>query len=146
MHDAVYVDAVFAGEEPNGFGKWDLWVPPACLWTIGSLLAASRWILKHERGIACSPISGFHHAGYGWGTGYRTIYGLMVVAAVLLKEGPDLRIGILDCDFRFGDGTADILAKKPALAQRIFHRTRGQNFNDGEDPNGGQLEPRGWVS
>lgn len=134
VHDAVYVDAVFAGKEPNGFGNRDLRVPPACLWTIGSLLAASRWVLKHERGIACSPSSGFHHAGYGWGAGYCTFNGLMVVAAVLLQERPDLRIGILDCDFHFGDGTADILAKKPALAASIMHRTSGQHFHDGDDP------------
>jgi acetoin utilization deacetylase AcuC-like enzyme len=47
VHDRTYVDGVFAGTESNGFGNNDLRVPESCLWTAGSLLAASRWALSY---------------------------------------------------------------------------------------------------
>lgn len=129
VHSSDYVDAVFAGREPNGFGNYDLRVPEACLWTIGSLLAAARWALQYPLVPACSPSSGFHHAGFNEGGGYCTFNGLMVVAAMLLAENPALRIGILDCDFHYGDGSADILSKKPELAEHVIHCSSGQHFH-----------------
>lgn len=134
VHDSDYVDGVFAGTTLNGFESRDSRVPESCLWTIGSLLAAARGALANPVVPACSPSSGFHHAGYAWGGGYCTFNGLLVVAAKLLSEKPWLKIGILDCDFHYGDGTADILKRLPTLAASVRHHTSGQHFHAGDDP------------
>lgn len=133
VHQHKYVDQVFAGQEPNGFGNTDPRVPESCLWTIGSLLAAARYALALPAQPACSPTSGFHHAGYSQGGGYCTFNGLMAVAAKLLSEQPDLKIGILDCDMHYGDGTQGILNRSPALPWSILHRSQGEHFF-GNDP------------
>jgi acetoin utilization deacetylase AcuC-like enzyme len=133
VHDTAFVDAVFAGTMTNGFNNCDPRVPESCLWTIGSLLAAARWALRNPLGAACSPSSGFHHAGVDFSGGYCTFNGLMVVAAKLINENPSLKIGILDCDMHHGDGTNDILHTHPDLARSIQHHTAGEQFN-GENP------------
>ena len=58
----------------------------------------------------CSPTSGFHHAGWGFGGGFCTFNGLMT-AAIKLKHFGAGRIGILDLDQHYGDGTQDIIDK-----------------------------------
>lgn len=128
VHNPEYVDGVFNGTISNGFENNDPRVPPSCLWTIGSLLAASRAALADPAQPACSPTSGFHHAHYGFGGGFCTFNGLLVVAAKLLQEKPHLKIGILDCDFHYGDGTDDILKRKPELAKSIVHHTGGKHL------------------
>jgi acetoin utilization deacetylase AcuC-like enzyme len=144
VHDTAFVDAVFAGTMTNGFNNCDPRVPEACLWTIGSLLAAARWALKNPLGAACSPSSGFHHAGTAYSGGYCTFNGLMVVAAKLISEDPNLKIGILDCDMHYGDGTDDILGTHPALASSILHRTSGKHFL-GDNPEEEALEFQAWL-
>lgn len=78
-------------------------------WTCGSFLSAARGALGNGR-VACSPSSGFHHAGYDSGYGYCTFNGLMVAALALKAEGKVQRVGILHCDQHYGDGTAEIIA------------------------------------
>ena len=131
VHAKGYVDGVFSGTTPNGFDNADPRVPESCLWTIGSLLAAARAAIRDPASPACSPSSGFHHAGHAWGGGYCTFNGLMVVAAKLIAENPGLKVGILDCDFHYGNGTDDILERKPELADQIIHRTSGAHFDQG---------------
>ncbi|CAM8665711.1 AcuC Deacetylases, including yeast histone deacetylase and acetoin utilization protein [Comamonadaceae bacterium] len=128
VHSKEYVDGVFAGITLNGFENNDPRVPDSCLWTIGSLWGAAKAALSNPVQPICSPTSGFHHAYFGYGGGYCTFNGLMVVAAKLLAERPDLRIGILDCDFHYGDGTNDILNRFPELAKSIVHHTSGKSL------------------
>ena len=144
VHDADYVDGVFSGVILNGFENRDPRVPESCLWTIGSLLAGARYAIAQPWQPVCSPTSGYHHAGHNFGGGFCTFNGLLVVAAKLIAENPALKIGILDCDFHYGDGTADILKHYPALAQSIIHRTQGQHFH-GEDVEGEALEFTVWL-
>jgi len=54
-------------------------------------------------------VSGFHHAGYADGGGFCTFNGLMITALALKREGRVSRVGILDLDQHWGDGTHDIL-------------------------------------
>lgn len=143
-HDQTYVDSVFAGTTLNGFECRDARVPESCLWTIGSLLAAARYAIKHPAQPACSPTSGFHHAGDAWGGGFCTFNGLMVVAAKLIQENPGFKVAVLDCDFHYGDGTQDILDKHPALASHILHLTAGKHFH-GDDPEGEAMEFSLWL-
>ena len=144
VHDARYVDEVFTGTTLNGFENNDPRVPEACLWTIGSLLAAACWALANPLSPGCSPSSGFHHAGTSWGGGYCTFNGLMVVAAKLIAENPSIKIGILDCDMHYGDGTADILSGHPVMGQSILHRTSGKHFY-GDNPPEEALEFQAWL-
>ncbi len=143
VHDPAYIDAVLAGTESNGFGNKDLRVPESCLWTAGSLLAASRCALSHPAVPACSPTSGFHHANYKFGGGYCTFNGIMAAVAKLLLESPALKIGILDCDMHYGDGTADILERKPQA--HVMHQTAGKYFL-GDDVGSESLEFFAWLN
>lgn len=95
---------------PNGFRGRDRDVAESLLWTVGSFLTAARLALMSS-GVACSPTSGFHHAGFRSGHGYCTFNGLLVAAMVLKNEGRVSQVGILDCDQHYGDGTTEIIEK-----------------------------------
>ena len=109
-HAQSYVDGVLDCQLRNGFRGFERDVADSLPWTCGSMLAAARAALESGR-PTCSPTSGFHHAGYDSGHGFCTFNGLMVTALVLHAEGKVRRVGILDCDQHYGDGTADILDK-----------------------------------
>jgi acetoin utilization deacetylase AcuC-like enzyme len=68
---------------------------------------ASCLALQH--GVACAPVSGFHHAGYYTARGFCTFNGLMAAAVQLRKDSRVHRVMILDLDQHYGDGTDDIL-------------------------------------
>lgn len=108
-HSPKYVDGVLDCELMNGFRGRQRDVADSLPWTCGSLLSAARGALSNGL-VACSPTSGFHHAGYEAGYGYCTFNGLMVTALTLKAEGKVRRVGILDCDQHYGDGTAEIMA------------------------------------
>ncbi|MHB8679325.1 MAG: arginase family protein [Rudaea sp.] len=106
-HDAEYVRDVLALKLPNGFGNRLPQVAATLPWTSGAMLAAARAALAD--GCAVAPVSGFHHACHAEGGGYCTFNGLVVAAQVLQSERAVQRVGILDCDQHYGNGTSDIL-------------------------------------
>ena len=108
-HSQKYVDGILNCELMNGFRGRQKDVADSLPWTCGSLFSAARAALNNGL-VACSPTSGFHHAGYDSGYGYCTFNGLMVTALTLKAEGKVGRVGILDCDQHYGDGTAEIMA------------------------------------
>lgn len=108
VHDRTYVDGVLDCRIPNGFRGREVDVAESLLWTTGSFLTAARCALSNST-VACSPTSGFHHAGFRSGYGYCTFNGLMVAAMILKAEGSVNRVAILDCDQHYGDGTSDII-------------------------------------
>lgn len=141
VHDKAYVDGVFDGTTLNGFENNDRRVAEACLWTVGSLVCAVERAATEELPVL-SPTSGFHHAYHSFGGGFCTFNGLAVAAAKYLAKHPGHKVGILDCDFHYGDGTADILKKLPDLAANVRHHTSGLHFKgDGDDP----LEFFAWL-
>ena len=77
----------------------------------------------HNRTAAVAPCSGFHHAGYDFGGGFCTFNGLMVAALDLLITGKAAKVGILDLDMHWGNGTADII-QKHGLGQVVVHDSR----------------------
>ena len=107
-HDPTYVREVLACRKENGFSNRSAQVAQSLPWTTGSLVSAARWVVA-QGGIACSPTSGFHHACYDRGGGFCTFNGLMV-AAMLLRPLVK-RVGILDCDYHYGNGTDDIMRR-----------------------------------
>lgn len=109
-HDRSYVNGVLDCDLKNGFRGRQKDVAESLPWTSGSILSAARCALDNGL-VACSPTSGFHHARYTSGFGYCTFNGLMVTALVLKAESKVRRVGILDCDQHYGDGTAEIIAR-----------------------------------
>lgn len=124
-HDERYVHDVLACRRPNGFGTTSAEVAASLPYTSGALLSAARFALAH-RVAACAPCSGFHHAGWADGGGFCTFNGLVIAARALLEEGAR-RVGILDCDEHYGNGTADILER--LALDRVEHFTAGEHFH-----------------
>lgn len=126
-HSRQYVDDVLALRRPNGFGTWSRELADSLLYTSGAMLTAARWALADRTAVA-APCSGFHHAGWRSGGGFCTFNGLMVAALSLLASGEAGRVGILDCDNHYGDGTDDIL-ERLGDPPNVVHRTAGRDFS-----------------
>jgi acetoin utilization deacetylase AcuC-like enzyme len=122
-HNQAYVEGVMNGALRNGFGNTHPAVTASLPWTTGAMLSAAREAISNGR-TAVAPCSGFHHAGYSSGGGFCTFNGLMVTALALLHEGNATRIGILDCDQHYGDGTDDIRRELGVMTQ-IPHYSAG---------------------
>ena len=90
-----------------------------------ALLTAARWALAAKTAVA-APVSGFHHAGHRMGADFCTFNGLMVAALALQAERPGLRVGILDYDYHYGDGTEDIIEKKDPPG--VVHVSAGEHW------------------
>ncbi|KAA2284330.1 hypothetical protein [Arenimonas fontis] len=130
-HERSFVEDVLAGRRPNGFGNRDPAVAASLPWTSGALLSAARWALDGA-GIVAAPVSGFHHAGWDKAADFCTFNGLMVTALALRADRPGLRVGILDYDYHYGDGTEDILDR--VGREGITHITAGEEWMYGCDP------------
>ncbi len=110
-HDPSYVEGVLSGRIENGFGNYNLEIANSLRYTTGSLLAAAKHVLTTPAKIACSPTSGFHHAGHSFGGGYCTFNGLVATAVRLKTLGLVNKVLILDMDQHYGNGTSDIIKK-----------------------------------
>ncbi|MCC6217470.1 MAG: histone deacetylase [Polyangiaceae bacterium] len=126
-HDPDYVADVLAGRRANGFNNRSIEVARSLPFTTGAMLAAARSALQSRR-AACAPCSGFHHARWDSPSGYCTFNGLAVTALALLRDGAARRVGILDCDYHYGDGTDAILERVPQAAS-IVHFTAGERYH-----------------
>ena len=129
-HDPDYVKAILSCEIDNGFGNRDQAVADSLPYTVGSMISAAEYATVHRgrlpRAYACSPTSGFHHAGYDFSGGFCTFNGLMVAAMKLKNEGLVNKVGILDCDVHYGNGTDDIIKRKKLTW--VKHHTSGKHF------------------
>ena len=124
-HDPVFVTEILTLQYNNGHGNKLKSVTNSCLWTVGSMVAAARRAITD--GITCSPSSGFHHAGYAYNGAFCTFNGQMVAARKVIAEGLVSRVGIVDCDAHYGDGTQDII-EQLGLNDVIKHWTFGAEF------------------
>lgn len=109
VHDPDHVRSVLTCESPNGFDNCLPSVAASLPWTNGSLLSAARHLVRTGEKVAVSPTSGFHHASYGRVEGFCTFNGLMVTVAALRADGFEGKIGILDLDEHWGNGTDQII-------------------------------------
>ena len=110
-HSQDYVLGVLLGRQANGFGNTSEAIADSLPWTTGSFVAAAQHAAETGN-PAASLTSGFHHAGYDHGGGFCTFNGLMVAAQVLKKEGLVKKVGILDLDAHYGNGTNDIIRER----------------------------------
>jgi len=136
-HSREYVAGIMGGIIANGFGNTSPEVVESFKWTVGSMMTAASWVLdQHKRlptehFVACSPTSGFHHAHYNRNHGYCTFNGLVITALHLIATARAKRVGILDFDYHYGDGTADII-NRLKLSDRIQHYTAGAEWTTSE--------------
>lgn len=140
-HEPEFVRAVLARESRNGFGNTDAEVAASLPFTTGSLVAAAEHALLHREAV-CSPTSGFHHAGYASPEGFCTFNGLMVTAVAMYQAGLAQRIGIIDCDAHYGNGTDNII-RKLGIGW-IEHHTMGAHFHGPSDVGNGEFER--WLN
>jgi acetoin utilization deacetylase AcuC-like enzyme len=119
-HNSKMVEEILACRRSNGFDNRSKAIADSLAWTNGSFVSATLHALKHG-GAVCSPTSGFHHAGYDFSGGFCTFNGLMVAAMVARRQVS--RVGILDCDYHYGNGTDDIIDR--LALDHIDHLTTG---------------------
>ena len=143
VHDRDHVDAILNYEKPNGFHNTLPEVAESLHWTSGSMVTAAQVALSQGVNV-CAPVSGFHHAEYFSSSGFCTFNGL-VLAAVKLKDmlPAGKRIGILDIDMHYGNGTMHIIHHL-GLHDLIRHYTFGGNEILSERWNGGELADE-WL-
>ena len=127
VHDRDHVLSVLEGTTQNGHGNRIPEVPQSCLWTVGSFVAAAKEVASNGR-VACSPTSGFHHAGYDYCCAFCTFNGLMVAVHKMMTD--DVAAAILDCDRHYGDGTQDII-ERLSFEDRVPHWTYGREVPSG---------------
>jgi len=125
-HDRNYVDRVMSLAEENGFGNKSPMVAAALPWVCGSMVAAAL----HSYGageLSFSPTSGAHHACYSYCGAFCT-FNFLVIAAIKAHQAGAAKIGILDLDFHYGNGTADII--KHLGIDYIEHYSFGKEIID----------------
>lgn len=127
-HDPAYVRGVLSCDRPNGFGNTDESVAKSLPYTVGAMVCAARYAFESGN-PAAALCSGFHHAGYFSGGGFCTFNGLMVAALEVHAAGA-ARVGILDLDEHYGNGTDDII--RQLNIDWIEHYTAGRDY--GHDP------------
>ncbi len=125
-HDPDLVQSVLACRAENGFGDKRPDVARSLPYTSGAMLGAASLALR--TGIACAPVSGFHHAGYATAKWFCTFNGLIVAARRLLRDERVERVLILDLDFHFGDGTDEII-ERLNLSAHIENATFGRWYS-----------------
>ena len=124
VHDADHVRLVLDGARRNGHGNNEDEVTQSCLWTVGSFVEATVEAMRNGK-VACSPTSGFHHAGFASCGGYCTFNGLALAAKMAIEAGAD--VAVIDCDAHFGNGTEDIFRNLPVFEGRVLHWTFGRD-------------------
>ncbi len=119
VHTSEYIDAIRTGE-PRDLAEsqkfpWSPQLYPSVCLTNGGCLAAARQALRD--GASAALVSGFHHACEDHGEGFCTFNGLVVAADALVASGEARRIGVLDLDLHYGNGTAQLAASRRHLFQ-----------------------------
>ncbi len=124
-HEPYYVRGILSCERENGFFNTLQVVADSLPYTVGSMIAAAREAVRNGK-VAVAPCSGFHHASYYEPQGFCTFNGLVIAACVLKKEGLVSKVGILDFDMHYGNGTTDIIKKQEL--DWITHITAGGRY------------------
>jgi acetoin utilization deacetylase AcuC-like enzyme len=124
VHDSNYVDDILNCRIENGFENKSEEIAQSLLWTNGSFVSAARFSAINKISTV-SPTSGFHHACYNKAMGFCTFNGLVLAAALLKQENLVERVGIVDIDMHYGNGTDDILQKREL--DYVFHYTFGKS-------------------
>ncbi len=110
-HDGKYVEDILSLRKMNGFSNHSREIADSLLWTNSCFYHAALNSLN-KNCTTLAPVSGFHHAGLSRAGGFCTFNGLMITAIKLKEEGRVNKVGILDLDVHFGDGSHEIIKHK----------------------------------
>lgn len=132
-HSKEFVESVLAGLQLNGFGNKDTKIAETLLYTNGSMRDAAFCAVENGV-VAVSPTSGFHHAHWDTASAFCTFNGLIVAARCVLQNEKVKRVGIIDCDYHYGNGTSHIIGKLN-LYGCIKHFTAGYEFHTSDQAN-----------
>lgn len=121
-HDPKYVRDVLSLRRTNGFGNTLKEVAKSLHWTTGSITSAAKYAVQNKS-QAISLTSGFHHACHASGGGFCTFNGLVIASQMLKLHGYVNKVGILDLDMHYGNGTDNII--KTLNLDYISHYTIG---------------------
>lgn len=124
-HETSFVDDILKLRTPNGFGNKLASVAASLPYTTGSFFRAAEYALLNKT-AAMSPTSGFHHSGYDSCHGFCTFNGLMIAAMLLWQNHGVNKIGIIDFDAHYGDGTQNIIDSIEGTKDVIEHLTFGE--------------------
>lgn len=125
-HSSVFVDDVLECRTNNGFGNREPQLAESLPYTTGAMISAARAAIKNRK-VAVAPCAGFHHAGFASALDFCTFNGLMVTAMVLKAAGEIERVGILDFDMHYGNGTASLI-RHHNCASWIEHYSAGREY------------------
>jgi acetoin utilization deacetylase AcuC-like enzyme len=128
-HSRRFVSDILSCQIDNGFGNKSPEVAASLQYTSGAMLSAAKHVLETTGSSAAAPCSGFHHAGFETAEGYCTFNGLMVTALALKEYHKNIRVGILDLDMHYGNGTDDIIRVKQTK-DWLTHFTGGSKYVD----------------
>lgn len=123
-HDKTHVDDILELRKNNGFSNKLESVAKSLYWTNASFVRAAQYSLTSKQN-SMSPTSGFHHAETDVAKGFCTFNGLMIAVEKLRQLKPNVKIGIVDFDAHYGDGTDEIIARKN-LEDSVIHYTFGE--------------------
>ncbi len=108
-HDREYVEGVLSCRLENGYDNRSREFALALPWIAGSMVAAATHSFS-TRELSFSPTSGAHHACYASGGDFCT-FNFLVIAAIKVRQVGAQRVGIIDLDYHYGNGTDDILER-----------------------------------
>ncbi len=128
-HDPDYVKKILSCQRANGVSNLLESVAKSLPWTSGSMVSAA-WHAVTEKETTASLSSGFHHACYDSAGGFCTFNGLAIAAQLLKKRLGNVRVGILDCDVHYGNGTDNII-KKLGLIYIVHWTFGGEDISPG---------------
>lgn len=140
-HTDRYVDGVLGGMIANGFGDRGQDVIDSLPYTVGAMAHAARHALKTGTNAA-ALVSGFHHACYDSGGAFCTFSGLVIAAIEAHKAGAK-KVGILDCDQHYGNGTQNVI--DTLSLDWIRHISSGQFFHHPGQAEQFMSKIRDWV-
>lgn len=134
-HDREYVEGVLSCKLMNGYDNQSPEIGSALPWVAGSMVAAA--LHSFETGEASfSPTSGAHHACYEKGGDFCT-FNFLVIAAMKARQAGAPRIGILDLDYHYGNGTDDIIKR--------LDLTYIRHYSCGADPDAKPVCAERWL-
>jgi acetoin utilization deacetylase AcuC-like enzyme len=107
-HSENFVNKVLDLRGDNGFDNRSAEVAISLPYTNGSIVDAAREAILNGE-VAVAPVAGFHHAHHDYVQSFCTFNGLVIAAQIVKQEGLANKVGILDLDNHFGNGTIDII-------------------------------------
>lgn len=107
-HDKQYVLDILECRKANGFGFILESSAKALPYESASFYRAAEYAVKNKC-MTMSPTGAFHHAGYSTACGFCTFNGLVISAMLLKKRGLVKKVGIVDMDVHYPNGTIQII-------------------------------------